>query len=264
VGSIVRIDPQTPHHTWAAGNRPAEAWMIMRDASNRAVSISVDPDANPRSNRSDISRRASADQLEDPSHYALVAWGLLERIRSHRERARLTIAELAVRCDLDAGHLSRVEAGKANLSLEALVRIARFLQINVADLVPRLPRPWRVEPLAGVGGQLTPLFDDSAGRPHLMHTHALDLEAGDVHDVNAGGDSFEYSSWITLAGRTLFEVIEGTANTGELLERGNVIHFRSALPIRIRALDSSRLLRVTYSSVCTCGPSPRPSIVPSG
>ena len=49
VGSIVRIDPQTPHHTWAAGDRPAEAWMIMRDASNRAVSISVDPDANPRS-----------------------------------------------------------------------------------------------------------------------------------------------------------------------------------------------------------------------
>ena len=126
--------------------------MIMRDASNRAVSISVDPDARPRSDRSDISRRASARQLEDPSHYALVAWGLLERIRSHRERARLTITELAVRCDLDAGHLSRVEAGKANLSLEALVRIARFLQINVADLVPRAARPWRVEPLVGTGG----------------------------------------------------------------------------------------------------------------
>ena len=87
-----------------------------------------------------------------------------------------------------------------------------------------------------------------------MHTHVLDLDAGVVHDVGAGGDNFEYSSWITLAGRTLFEVIEGTANTGELLERGNVIHFRSALPIRIRALDPSRLLRVTYSSVCTCGP----------
>ena len=106
----------------------------------------------------------------------------------------------------------------------------------------------------GIFGILTPLFGDRAGRPHLMHTHVLDLEAGAVHDVNAGGDNFEYSSWITLAGRTLFEVIEGTANTGELLERGNVIHFRSALPIRIRALDPSRLLRVTYSSVCTCGP----------
>ena len=178
-GSIIAIDPQTPHHTWAAGELPAEAWMIMRDASNRAVSISTDPDVTARANRYGVSRRASAEQLEDPSHYALIAWGLLERIRSHRERARLTIAELAVRCDLDAGHLSRVEAGKANLSLEALVRIARFLQINVADLVPApLDRPWRIETLAGDTGALTPVFRGSAGRPHLMHTHVLELNAG--------------------------------------------------------------------------------------
>jgi excisionase family DNA binding protein len=130
VGSIVRIDPQTPHHTWAAGDRPAEAWMIMRDASNRAVSISVDPDASPRSDRSDISRRASADQLEDPSHYALVAWGLLERIRSHRERARLTMNGLASLVILPASR-------PVNQSVSRGVgKIGRFLQINVADLVP--------------------------------------------------------------------------------------------------------------------------------
>ena len=58
---------------------------------------------------------------------------------------------------------------------------------------------------------------------------------------------------MTLAGKTLFEFAEAGAHTGELVERGNVIHFRSALPIRVRALDASRLLRVTYSSVCTCG-----------
>ena len=179
--------------------------------------------------------------------------GLLERIRSHRERARLTIAELAVRCDLDAGHLSRVEAGKANLSLGALVRIARFLQINVADLVPaRLDRPWRVAALGGGGGALTAVFP--ADRPHLMHTHVLELGAGEVLDIAAGSDPLEYSSWLTLAGKTLFEFAELAARTGELVERGNVIHFRSGLPIRIRALDATRLLRVTYSSVCTCGP----------
>ena len=80
-----------------AGERPAEAWMIMRDASNRAVSISTDPDVTARANRYGVSRRASVEQLQDPSRYALIAWGLLERIRSHRERARLTIAELALR-----------------------------------------------------------------------------------------------------------------------------------------------------------------------
>lgn len=255
VGSILSIDPQTPHHTWAAGEGPADAWMIMRDASNRAVSISVDPDMKSRGDLARVSRRVSADQLTDPSHYALVAWGLIERIRSHRERARLTITELAVRCELDAGHLSRVEAGKANLSLEALVRIARFLQINVSDLVPaRLDRPWRVNALSGTPGALTPLFGARAGRPHLMHTHVLELAAGDASEVAAGADPFQYSSWIALSGRTLFEFTEETTHTGELVERGNVIHFRRAMPIRIRALDSSRLLRLTYSSVCTCGP----------
>jgi transcriptional regulator with XRE-family HTH domain len=254
-GSIICIDPQTPHHTWAAGDQPAEAWMIMRDASNRAVSISVDPDVKARGDRARVSRRATAGQLEDPSHYALIAWGLLERIRSHRERARLTIAELAVRCDLDAGHLSRVEAGKANLSLEALVRLARFLQINVAELVPaRQDRPWAIDTLTGKPGHLTPLFKGRRRRAHLMHMHLLELGAGAVHEIGSGADPFEYSTWITLSGKTLFEFTEAAALTGELVERGNVIHFRSALPIRIRALDASRLLRVAYSSVCTCGP----------
>jgi len=259
VGSIIAIDPQTPHHTWAAGERPAEAWMIMRDASNRAVSISTDPDVTARANRYGVSRRASVEQLQDPSRYALIAWGLLERIRSHRERARLTIAELALRCDLDAGHLSRVEAGKANLSLEALVRIGRFLQINVADLVPaRLDRPWRTEALAGATGVLTPVFAGSASRPHRMHTHVLEIAAGDGLAIAVGAEPYEYSSWMVLSGKTLFEFDEAGAHTGELVERGNVLHFRSVLPMRIRALDASRLLRVTYSSVCTCGPQTLP------
>jgi transcriptional regulator with XRE-family HTH domain len=259
-GSMIAIDPQTPHHTWAAGERPADAWMIMRDASNRAVSISTDPDVTARGDRYAVSRRASVEQLRDPSHYALIAWGLLERIRSHRERARLTIAELAARCDLDAGHLSRVEAGKANLSLEALVRIARFLQINVADLVPvALERPWRVATLDGEAGALTPVFRESAGVPHLMHIHLLDLAAGAAFEIDAGSDPFEYSSWMTLSGKTLFEFGGAAVRTGELVERGNVIHFRSVLPIRIRALDDSRLLRVTCSSVCTCGLQTPPS-----
>ena len=255
-GSIICIDPQTPHHAWAEGDRPADAWMIIRDASNRAVSISVDPDLRPQSERSDVSRRASVDQLEDPSHYALIAWGLLERIRSHRERARLTIAELAGRCDLDAGHLSRVEAGKANLSLEALVRIARFLQINVADLVPPpVDRPWRVEPLRG-DGAMTPLFGARAGRPHLLHAHVIELASGKTEALPVGSDPSEYSSWIALSGRALFEFTEATTHTGELVERGNVIHFRSPIALRVSALESSRLLRVTYSSVCTCSSSP--------
>ena len=254
VGSIISIDPQTPHHAWAADDRPAEAWMIIRDATNRAVSISMDPDVKAPADRGGVSRRASAEQLEDPSHYALIAWGLLEKIRSHRERARLTIAELALRCDLDAGHLSRVEAGKANLSLEALVRIARFLQINISDLVPsRAAPPWQIETLAGRSGRLVPVFPDRTGRPHSMHPQMLELAAGDVREFTAGADPFEHSSWIVLSGKTLFEFTEATTHTGELVERGNVIHFRSALPVRIRALDVSRILRTTYSSVCSCG-----------
>jgi hypothetical protein len=104
---------------------------------------------------------------------------------------------------------------------------------------------------------LTPVFHGPDRHPHLMHAHLLELGAGDALHVDAGSDPFEYSTWITLSGKTLFEFADGTAHTGELVERGNVIHFRSVLPIRIRALDASRLLRVTYSSVCTCGPQTR-------
>jgi transcriptional regulator with XRE-family HTH domain len=254
VGSIICIDPQTPHHAWAADDRPADAWMIMRDASNRAVSISVDPDVKAPAARGGVSRRASVDQLSDPSHYALIAWGLLEKIRSHRERARLTIADLAVRCDLDAGHLSRVEAGKANLSLEAMVRIARFLQIDITDLVPAQQEPpWRVEQLDGRPGDLVSVFPGRTARPHSMHSHVLELRGGETRELAASADPFEHSTWIVLAGKTLFEFTEATTHTGELVERGNVIHFRGALPIRIRALEDSRMLRLTYSSVCTCG-----------
>ncbi len=41
-----------------------------------------------------------------------------------------------------------------------------------------------------------------------MHTHVLELGAGEALDIAAGSDPFEYSSWMTLAGKTLFEFAE--------------------------------------------------------
>src|SRR5215469_6650961 len=38
---IIRINPQLPHHTWAADKAGAEAWMIIRHMSDSASSISI-------------------------------------------------------------------------------------------------------------------------------------------------------------------------------------------------------------------------------
>ena len=66
-GSVIRIDPQVPHHAWAAGEEPAVAWMVIRDLTHttagthldlpRDVSLEVQSraDSSPRTNSSTAS-----------------------------------------------------------------------------------------------------------------------------------------------------------------------------------------------------------------
>ncbi len=44
-------------------------------------------------------------------------------LRLARRKSGLTLREVARRAQVDAGHLSRVEAGRSNLSLSALLRV---------------------------------------------------------------------------------------------------------------------------------------------
>ena len=58
-----------------------------------------------------------------------------EAIRSYRKQGRLSQEKLAEKADLNPKYLSEVERGCANISLDALVRIAKALRIPVVDLL---------------------------------------------------------------------------------------------------------------------------------
>ena len=168
--------------------------MIMRDASNRAVSISTDPDVTARArsvrHQAPCVDRAAAGPV---AIYALIAWGLLERIRSHRERARLTIAELAVRCE----PRRRPPVARRSGQGQRLARSAgAHRALSARSTSPTSCRPESIgrgvmDTLAGQPGTLTPLFGDRATLSHLMHAHVLEIGAGDVRqDIRAGADPF--------------------------------------------------------------------------
>jgi transcriptional regulator with XRE-family HTH domain len=257
-GSIIRINPQLPHHTWAAGKEGAKAWMIFRHVSDMATSISV----NSQFSKADVqssSRKVTIKDLQEPGKYALIAWGLAERIHLHRVRAKLRIAQLATACGIDSSHLSRIESADTNVSLETLVRIARLLQINLDELIA--PHPWCYENAlltrtAGGKRQVShqaPLKSPSGG-PHFLHPIYWQIPGGFSTEATGVDSSVEgvLSSWIVLEGQAIFEIIADSETSNELLEKGSVIHLRRGMPRKIQALQDSQLLQIIYSTECHC------------
>jgi transcriptional regulator with XRE-family HTH domain len=56
-------------------------------------------------------------------------------IRAERERAGLSLSQLAAATGISKAHLVRLEKGGGNPSLEILARIAEALEVTIADLV---------------------------------------------------------------------------------------------------------------------------------
>lgn len=255
-GAALRIHSAVPHHTWSHGPGRATAWMIMLDASNVAPSISWEPSGRrPSDKKVHVTRRTTSEALAKPWHYALVSWGLLETIRARREQARLSIGDLAALCGLDAGHLSRAEAGTANLSLNALAQIARTLQINVTDLIQAgAQRPWEMVRFSKDAGRLSGVFSKPEGH-HRLHFHHVRVNAGDSYSIPAQDVerlSADFTTWICLGGQSVLHFEDAKGPTSELLNVGNVIHFRATAPTKVRALENSEFLFVRYSAMCTC------------
>jgi transcriptional regulator with XRE-family HTH domain len=59
-------------------------------------------------------------------------------IREQRARVGFTQEKLAERADLHPNYLGRVERGEEHISLSALIRIGRALNVRVKDLVADL------------------------------------------------------------------------------------------------------------------------------
>ena len=102
-GSILRINPQIPHHAWAAKGE-ATAWLVLRHATNSPVALVIDQDSSSLAMRRSSSslaapikdqessstfrtpfrRRVTASDLRKPGAYAMIAWGISELIRDTR------------------------------------------------------------------------------------------------------------------------------------------------------------------------------------
>jgi len=58
-----------------------------------------------------------------------------QKIRDHRNWARMSQEKLAEKADLSYKYVGEVERGCVNISLDSLVRISKALGIKVRDLV---------------------------------------------------------------------------------------------------------------------------------
>lgn len=57
------------------------------------------------------------------------------RIKELRKERKLTVQELAYRCDMERSNLSRIESGRTNLTVKTLCTICNALNVNLRDVM---------------------------------------------------------------------------------------------------------------------------------
>lgn len=57
------------------------------------------------------------------------------RIKQLRKEQKLTVQELAYRCDMERSNMSRIEAGRTNLTVKTMCIICNALCVNLRDVI---------------------------------------------------------------------------------------------------------------------------------
>jgi transcriptional regulator with XRE-family HTH domain len=261
-GSIIRVNPELAHHAWADNKEGAEAWMITRHLSNTGTSIYLNteidaPDVHP------TPRRVKRTELMEPGRYALISWGIAEKIRLQRERSHLRTSQVAPHCSIDSSHLSRIENADTNASLDTLLRICRFLNIDLHAMIA--PPPWAYSTdrlLVSQGGNYDPALPSPPSRPglpepsHFLHPICWELSEGETASKKALEEMQgpHPSSWVVLKGQVVMEIEAGAKMVSELATKDSVVHLRKDHLRGIKALQESKLLQIIYSGQCLCRP----------
>lgn len=55
------------------------------------------------------------------------------RIKAKRVKKNLSQSELSMRCNFEKASMSRIEAGKTNISVMTLYKISEALEVKIAD-----------------------------------------------------------------------------------------------------------------------------------
>jgi transcriptional regulator with XRE-family HTH domain len=231
--------------------------MILRHLGSAETAIRVnyewtgmDLHSAPRSMR--------VSDLMEPGRYALISWGLAEKIRLYREQANLRVIQVANACGIDAAQLSKIENAESDVPIETLIQITRFLRIGIDNLIAPVPWQYSIFPLPRTneksGDPLHLQLEKPPGSNHYLHPSWRFLPAGIAVEMEEQQwfQTGAVASWIVLTGRVIVSIKGRLENSLELLEEGSVIHFRRASPIRIQALEASEIFQVIYSTACTC------------
>ena len=81
-----------------------------------------------------VREQSPSQQIRRTRDYRRVVTGLGARIRELRLAQGLTLEVAAERGGMDLKHWQKIEAGTLNVTIATLVRIARGLGVEVADL----------------------------------------------------------------------------------------------------------------------------------
>jgi DNA-binding XRE family transcriptional regulator len=254
-GTIAAVNPRLPHHGWAAKKAGTEAWIAIYHDPDSSIALDLETKIEVAREDAHSRRRFHSSDFSDPAQFALVAWGIADKIRNQRQRANLTIAQMAKLAGVDASHLSRIENASANVSLQMLLHICKFLRINLDSLIGSSRWNCRVHKLSDASTTSQKWFVDNGGchqlRPSILQ---LNTASGGTHKSQVLSRQEELVSWIVLEGRMILEpaVVKVTdsdvsVHKAELLEPGSVVHFRKPVEAKVKVLDLPRILRIGLS-----------------
>ena len=174
-------------------------------------------------------------QLDSPGVGALLG----PRLRDRRTELGKTLATLALEADLSTGYLSSIETGTSIPSLPVLARIARALEVSLAEILrssssARLAR-----------GHITdaPTTNELAadGSQLQIVRHAADpAEAGQAPVQLGNGDVFIYLH----AGRLAVSLDDGTFE----LAPGDALHCDQPTEIEWRVTGSAPVVALWVTS----------------
>lgn len=247
-GSIIRINPQVPHHTWAITAHEAKAWMVFRYASGSPTALTADSEFHQSA------RTIEEHKLREPGRYGLVAWGIAEKIKNLRLRANLSVGQLAEAVGATPAYISRIEAADTNISLPMLTSLGRVLNMGLADVIEQ--HPW-YEEVGSFSSATSPkpqyvLPPPPLSRRHLLHPQVYSLRELHVlkpRSFGKHGAPGDFTTWIVLKGSVVVRIPEREA---EILDEGAVIHFRQRVDISFQALRPTQLIRFKFSGDCEC------------
>lgn len=163
---------------------------------------------------------------------------LAAAVRAERERAGLSLSELARRAGLAKSSLSQLEAGQGNPGVETVWAIATALGVPFAGLIDP-PQPERHLIRAGEG---EPTLSDTAEYAALVLSHSPPHVRRDLYRITAEPGSVKVSAPHAAGTVEHVVVVSGRARTGaedELAELGpgDYLRYPGDVPHVFEALE---------------------------